>query len=167
MWKQCIIQSAGKEFKNIRKLRDGITFLGQAVLFIYLSPTTSLSKCNPEIQSADRWSTTTTSSAVSPVPTTVSIYCHSTGYEDSKTGVHFSPSEWEVKGEGDSIVCVSDSDCGQEQLACAGLGSYVRQEVGVGGARRTLNSLNSFKYFNWLSRLLWLWSLCVLISNQR
>lgn len=143
----------GRNLKTSESWEMEQHFWGQAVLFIYLSPTTSLSKCNPEIQSADRWSTTTTSSAVSPVPTTVSIYCHSTGYEDSKTGVHFSPSEWEVKGEGDRIVCVSDSDCGQEQLACAGLGSYVRQ----GKMNPKLAELVG------LSRLLWLRSLCVLI----
>lgn len=88
MWNQYIILSAGRELKNIRKQGDKITFWGLAVLFYLFifyssgwSLTTSLSKCNPEIQSAGRWGITTPS-AVSAASTAVAIYCRSVGCED-------------------------------------------------------------------------------------
>lgn len=121
MWKQCIILSAGTELKNIRQLRDGITFWARLCysFFFFLSLTTSLSKCNPEIQRADRWSMTT-SSAVPPIPTTVLIYCHSLDMSSQRLVYTFHPVSGRWKG-GDSIVCVSDSKRSLEWLACVSL----------------------------------------------
>lgn len=122
MWKQYVILSAGMEFKNIRKLRDGITFSARlCYLFIWVWPHHWANVTwRSRVLTAEAWRHPPQSLLSRQLLYLDLLSSHRIrGFRD--WCVLF-PLGMEGEGwEGDSIVWVSDSKCGQEQLACASL----------------------------------------------